>query len=273
MAERHAYPPGVPCWVDTRQPDPHVTMDFYGALFGWEFTGPGAMPGDTPGYYFVARLGSRDVAGVGSAHETAPPTPVWNTYVRVADVRHSAMRVSSAGGEIVVPPLDVPPAGRLAVVADPRGAVFVVWEAHQREGAQLINSPGAWAMSILNTPDPKEAKTFYGAVFGWEADTFGAGADEVTLWRLPGYVGGEPGQPVPRDVVAVMVASNDGVQARWDVNFWVDDADAIAAKAAELGGDIVVPPFDTPVSRDAVIADPQGAVFSVSTAPGAQDPI
>lgn len=123
-------------------------------------------------------------------------------------------------------------------------------------------------MSMLSTRDPDGAKAFYREVFGWETDTFGTGDEEVTIWRLPGYVGGEPAQPVPRDVVAVMIATNGDAPAHWSANFWVDDADVIAAKAAELGGTILVPPFDTPVSRDAVIADPQGAAFSVSTAPG-----
>ena len=269
MAERHTYQPGVPCWVDTWQPDPHAAADFYGAFFGWEFTGSGPMPGAPSGNYFVARLRGCDVAAVGSRPEGAPPKPAWTTYIRVDSADDSATKVSNAGGGIVMQPSDVSPAGRLAVVTDPQGALFSVWEPRQREGAQLVNAPGAWAMSMLNTRDPEGAKGFYGKVFGWETDTFGTGDDEVTLWRLPGYVGGEPEQPVPRDVVAVMLPTNGDVPSHWSANFWVDDADATAAKAADLGGTILVPPFDTPVSRDAVIADPQGAVFSVSTTPGA----
>jgi predicted enzyme related to lactoylglutathione lyase len=88
------------------------------------------------------------------------------------------------------------------------------------------------------------------------------------LYRLDGYVGGEPLQPVPRDVVAVMVNSIEGQGAQWDVNFWVNDADETATRAEELAGRIVVPPFDTAISRDAVISDAQGAIFSVSEVPG-----
>ena len=124
-------------------------------------------------------------------------------------------------------------------------------------------------MSILSFRDPEEAKTFYAAAFGWDSDTFATGDEELMLWRLLGYVGGEPRQPAPRDVVAVMVPTNSDAPAHWGVNFWVDDADATAAKASELGAAIIVPPFITPVSRDALIAAPQGGVFSVSTAPRA----
>jgi predicted enzyme related to lactoylglutathione lyase len=124
-------------------------------------------------------------------------------------------------------------------------------------------------MSVLNCDDPGPTRAFYAAVFGWTGDPFPLGEHEGTLWRLPGYVGGEPEQPVPRDVVAVM-APSFGRPAAWVVNFWVDDADAIAAAAPGLGGTVVAGPFDTSISRDAVIADPAGGVFSVSTAPNSR---
>lgn len=92
----------------------------------------------------------------------------------------------------------------MAVLQDPSGAIFCIWEAGARQGAQLVNEPQAWAMSLLNTRDVGAAKKFYGTLFGWETETFDAGGTEVTLWRLPGYVGGEPDQPVARDVVGAM---------------------------------------------------------------------
>ena len=113
-------------------------------------------------------------------------------------------------------------------------------------------------MSMLATPDPEDAKAFYGYVFGWETETFGT----ATLWRLPGYVGGEPEQPVSRDVVAVMTPGGD--QAAWSVDFWVDDVERTAERAAELGGEVVAPPSGGDVGVSAVLADPQGAAFSVS---------
>jgi predicted enzyme related to lactoylglutathione lyase len=268
MSERDGFYPGVPCWVDTGQPDPDAARKFYGSLFGWTFIGPGDMPGDPPGRYFVAQLRGRDVAGVSSLPVGAPTTPVWSTYIQVASADDSTGKAKSEGGKIITEPFDVPPAGRMAVLADRQGAVFCVWEPRQRKGAQLVNEAGAWAMSALTTEDPDDASTFYKALFGWRTEAFGSGADAVLLYRLDGYVGGEPQQPVPRDVVAAMVNSIEGQGARWDVNFWVNDADETAARAEELGGRIVTSPFDTSISRDAVISDAQGAVISVSEVPG-----
>jgi uncharacterized protein len=124
-------------------------------------------------------------------------------------------------------------------------------------------------MSQLNTRDTEGAKAFYGAVLGWETDTFDMGEGEITLWRVPGYIGGEPEQPVSREVVGVMAPmSGDRFPAagtpHWSVNFWVDDTDAIADRAVRLGGKAVVPPYDALGFREAVLADPQGAAFSVS---------
>jgi uncharacterized protein len=155
---------------------------------------------------------------------------------------------------------------RLAILADPPGAVVGAWQPGGRRGAQVVNEPGAWAWSQLNTSDPDSAKAFYGAVFGWETETFDLGEDSITMWRVPGYVGGEPEQPVARDVVAgMMPAGGDDVPPHWNVDFWVDDVDATAERAAALGGKVVIAPFDTPISRSAALADPQGATFTATT--------
>jgi predicted enzyme related to lactoylglutathione lyase len=250
VSERDSYPPGVPCWVDNLVADPAKAMTFYRELLGWEFDGPG------PGEYYVAKLRGRDVAGVAQA----PPgvSAGWNTYVSVS----SADDTARASARVVVEPFDALPAGRVAAVADPTGAVIGIWEPAERRGCQLVNEPAAYAMSALHTPDPETAAFYYRDLFGWESDEFMPG---VSLFRLPGYVGGEPAQPVPRDVIAVM-AQDDG-PARWSVDFWVADADAAAARVPELGGSVIVPPFDSIPTRQAVLADPFGAVFSVTTAP------
>ncbi len=267
MSERAGYQSGVPCWVDTLAPDPATAMRFYEELFGWEFAGPGEMPGDRPGGYFVARLGDRDVAGVGSQPAGGTP-PAWNTYVRVASLEDAVGRADAGGGTLLAGPVSASPAGRLAVVADPAGAAFGLWEPERRQGAQVINEPSAWSMSLLHTTDPGGAETFYEDLFGWKPEAFDMGGAEGTLWRLPGYVGGEPDQPVPRDVVAAMVpiagGAPGGSRSHWSVNFWIDDADVAAAKAPALGGSVVAPAHDTPGFRNAVLADPHGAVFSVS---------
>jgi uncharacterized protein len=266
MSERDEYPQGVPCWVDNAQPDLDAALRFYGGVFGWEFEGPGEMPGDPPGEYYVARIRGRDVAGISSRPSTDPePNPAWNTYVRVDDADRGVEAVRTAGGSVLVEPFDAPPAGRMAVVADPAGAAFSLWEAGDREGAQIVNEPSAWSMSALSTPDPERAKAFYGAVFGWETEGFDLGGAPVWMWRLPGFVGGEPQQPVPRDVVATMFGGADG-PAAWQPDFWIADADAAAAAAASGGGTVIEPPADVPGVdfRSAVLADPGGASFSIS---------
>jgi uncharacterized protein len=256
MSKRDTYPPGVPCWVDVGAHDVRGALSFYSEVFGWEFKGPGLMP-DHSGQYFVATREGDDIAGVGSL--PLDTLPDWKTYIAVASVHDTAGQASAAGGEVLVPPFEAPPAGRMAVLADSTGAVFAIWEAGERQGAQRINEPGAWAMSVLNTTDPDRAATFYRDLFRWNTEGEG-----FSLCRLPGYVGGEPEQPVPRDVIAVMLAAENGAESHWSVGFWVDDVDATADTASRIGGEVLVPPNDTEIARQAVLADPEGAAFSVS---------
>jgi predicted enzyme related to lactoylglutathione lyase len=256
MSERDGYQPGVPCWVDMLAPDPAAAIGFYKQVLGWEFDGPG------PGRYFVAQTRGRDVAGVGGQPAEGAPV-AWNTYVSVSSVDQAAEAAVAAGGQVLVAPFDALPAGRVAVIADPSGAALCVWEPRDRQGAQLVNEPSAWSMSMLHAGDPDASEAFYRQVFGWESEAFGPPG--VKLFRLPGYVGGEPQQPVPRDVVAVMAPADQ--ESYWSVDFWVDDADSVADAVARLGGSVVAPPSDAAGMRQAVLADPAGAVFSVTTAP------
>ena len=270
MSERDGYEPGVPCWIDTLQPDPEAAMRFTVRSWAGSSKGRAAIPGDSGSEYWVARLRGCDVAGIGSQPaQGGSASTAWSTYVFSDSVVRTAGLARDAGGTVIVEALDVSPAGRLAIIADPSGAPLGIWEPGDRQGAQLVNEPGAWAMSQLNTRDPEGAATFYGEVFGWTTETFEMGEDAITMLKVPGYVGGEPEQPVARDVVATMVSMGEQfpeeVGPHWSVNFWVDDTDAIAERAAELGGGVTAGPFDTPISRDAVISDPQGAVLSVST--------
>jgi uncharacterized protein len=268
LSERDTYPPGVPCWVETLQPHPRAALDFYAQLLGWEFGDPGPMPGALPGEYYVARVKGRDVAGIGSLTDSGGPrVALWNTYIRVESANQAVETAQAAGGKVLIGPVNALPAGRLAVLVDPVGAAFSVWEAHAREGAQLVNEPRTWAMSSLHTTDSERSETFYGSVFGWQAEAISSRGAEVTLWRLPGYVSGDAQQSIPRDVVAVMAPAGDAagpVPPHWNVNFYVDAADATVAHAIGLGGRVIVPPIDTPGFRSAGLADPQGAVFSIS---------
>jgi uncharacterized protein len=261
MSERDGFPNGVPCWVECLTSDPAEIGRFYAAVFGWAIEGPGPMPDRDPAY-FVARLRGRDVAGLAPlppASQYGEVPPVWMTQIRVDDADAIADRVRAAGGTVLAGPMDLPPVGRLVVVQDPGGAGFGAFEPTGRNGAQLVNEPGAWSMSALASPDLATAAAFYRAVFGWEAEEWGG----ITLFRLPGFVGGEPQQPVPRDLVAVGIPTGDG-PARWDVDFWTDDADRVAAVAAERGGRVLAAPHEEAGFRRIVVADPAGATFSAS---------
>lgn len=265
MSRFDSYPAGVPCFVDTITSDLPAVRPFYEGVFGWELIGPGPTQGEPPGEYWVARVDGLEVAAIGTlGGGVATPSPGWTTHVAVTSADASADAVREAGGAIVAEPFDAAPAGRMAVVADPAGAPFILWEAGARHGAQLVNSHSAWAMSALSTPDLEGAAAFYGAVFGWNAEPFEDAGPGVALFRLPGYVGGEPSQPVPRDVVAAAMGGEPGRPALWSVDFWIADAERAADDAARLGGTVVAAPHDAPPFRRAVLAAPDGAVFSVS---------
>jgi predicted enzyme related to lactoylglutathione lyase len=244
MSQRDGYEHGVPSWIAGAHPEPREAAAFYTELFGWD--------ADTRGDHLVCTLRGQDVAGFLPGGE-----PAWRTHVWVESADKTADRAREAGGTVLAEPTDVPGVGRTATLADPAGAVFTVAEPEPHRGAQVVNEPGAWAMSELSTPDTEAANAFYAQVFGWETDAFGL----MTLYRLPGFVGGEPSQPVPRDLVAVGMP---GETPQWGVGFWVDDVDATAERAQELGGAVLQPPQDDAVGRTAVLQDPQGAAFAVS---------
>jgi predicted enzyme related to lactoylglutathione lyase len=276
MTERDGYIPGVPCWIDTSQPDPEAAVEFYSGLFGWEFEN--VMPPESEGIYYIGRIQGGDVAAVSTVPEGAPPMAMWNTYICVESADETAAKVLEAGGRTLTAPFDVMDAGRMAVLADPEGSVFCVWQANQHQGARVVNEHGSLNFNGLNTRDPQAAKAFYGAVFGWQSITLPSGAE---MWTLPGYGDhleadnpglrermSEMGAPAGfEDVVANITPIPDERQdtpPHWDVTFAVDDADAVAEKAGELGGKVIVSPFDVPWARMTVIADPAGATFNAN---------
>jgi uncharacterized protein len=276
MPERDGYIPGVPCWVDTTQPDPQAAASFYEAVFGWELED--MMPPEAPGHYFVARQRGLDVAAISSPPPGTPSGATWNTYIWVESADDAAKRVRGAGGAVLTEPSDVLQAGRMAAFADPEGATLCVWEAKEHRGARLVNEPVSLNFNALHTRDAEAAKRFYGGVFGWQTLRLPAGGE---TWTMPGYgdhleerspglrkmiadVGGPIGF---EDVVAsiIPIADDDATTpARWSVQFSVADADATAARVQELGGSVVTPPFDAPWARLCVLADPQGAAFTAA---------
>jgi predicted enzyme related to lactoylglutathione lyase len=265
------YIPGVPCWIDTAHPDPAAAAAFYGDLFGWQVEN--VMPPDAPGEYFMARLKGEDVAAISGQMEPSPAT--WNSYVWVEDADATAAKVREAGGTVVSEPFDVMDAGRMAACTDREGALFFLWQPGRHRGATLVNEPGTLNFNNLNSRDPDAARAFYGAVFGWDLLELGpTGA----MWALPAYGDfleertpglrarmAEMGAPERfAEVVAGFNRIQDDRPAHWSVTFAVEDADAAAARATELGGRVIVGPLDAPWVRMAVITDPQGAAFTAS---------
>jgi predicted enzyme related to lactoylglutathione lyase len=260
----------VPCWVDVEQPDPGAARRFYGSLLGWSFSD--ALPAEAPGSYWIASLDGRDVAAIAPGSGGA-----WSTYIAVDDADATAALVASHGGAIVSQPCDAGPGGRAATCADPSGASFRLWQARARPGAQLVNAPGTWNFSDLHTDDLERARSFYAAIFGWEADVLDLGdGATAAMWRRPGYgdhleatvdpdirsrqsdVGAPPGF---EDAIAWLVPNAES--PHWHVTFAVADRDEAVAAAERLGA-AVVSAADSEWTRSAEIRDPQGAELTLS---------
>ncbi|MGO1971685.1 MAG: VOC family protein [Propionibacteriaceae bacterium] len=246
MSRTDDHPLGAPAWVDTLQPDPVAAMRFYGPLFGWSFD---AADSGLDSDYAIARLDRDRVAGI---TRTPPGSPVWwRVCVRVDDLGQSLDAAEAAGAARLVDPVDVPAAGRVATLADPTGVPFGLWEAGGLGGVERVDEPNTWQMASLHSPDPEQSAAFYGTVFGWSvAEVPDA---PFAQWRLG-------------DEVVAVLSSTVGlsVPPHWSVNFAVTDVDAFADEARRLGGTALMPPFDTPGFRNAVLADPQGGVFAIS---------
>jgi len=277
MIDRDGYPAGVPCWVDLSQDDPQRAAVFYAGLLGWDVED--TMPAEVPGHYFMATIGGRLVAGIGSRPDVIPAGTGWMTYVWVDRADDAVSRAQELGGSVVMPATDVLDAGRCAVLADPEGAVFAVWEAGRHRGAQAVNEPGTWNFSGLHARDPDAALAFYNGLFGWEANPPDPSMDGTLLLRRPGYgehletlrpgtIQGMADMGAPEgfaDAVAwITPLGDDEVAPHWDVTFAVDDADAAASRAEALGGTVLMPPTDMPWVRMTVLRDPQGAIVTAS---------
>lgn len=251
--DRTSYAPGTPNWVDLGSPDPAASAEFYAGLFGWEVE----VSGPETGNYRMCLVKGRPVAGIGVAEQPGPP--YWTTYIDVDDADAAAAAVTAAGGTVVVPPFEVADFGRMAVFADPTGAAFSVWQPRSHIGAYAVNEPGALCWNELTTREPARARDFYPAVFGWTARESAMGEVTYVEWLL-----GE-------DSIAGMMPMDEtwpaGIPSHWMVYFAVEDTDAAAARAQELGGTVSVPPTDIPIGRFSVLNDPHGAVFSVIALP------
>ena len=246
MSEMTKYDHGVPSWVDIGTPDPKAALAFYSALFGWE----GQDMGEEAGHYTICSKKGLMVAAISPAQDPGPPR--WTTYVNVDDVDAVAEQVPGAGGSVVVEPMTVMTAGRMAIFADVTGAAIAAWQPNEHPGAQLVNEAGAYTWAELATSDLGRSKSFYSAVFGWGW----AGTDDYAEAQVAG-----------RTVAGVMPRPAEmpsEVPDFWQVYFGAADVDADTQKASGLGAGVLVEPREMPgTGRFSVLVDPQGATFAL----------
>ena len=252
MPEVTSYATGQPTWADVTSPDVEAATRFYAELFGWD--GEQDPRPEAGGYTMFTRNGRYVAAASPPPTEGMPPH--WTVYLAADDVDALAERIRDAGGTVLMDPFDVFDSGRMTLASDPAGAVFGVWQADTHVGAQLRGEPGTMNWAEVQTRDRDAALPFYEQVLGYETETadMGGGRGYVLL-----KVGGRPAA----GLIEIEPEWGD-VPSNWSVVFEVEDADAAAAKARELGGAVLREPSDIPeVGRFAVLADPWGAVFQV----------
>lgn len=252
MGARTQYAPGTFSWVDLTTTDQDAAKAFYGALLGWEADD---MPAGEGVVYSMMRVGDAHVAAISpqpDAQRDAGAPPTWNSYVTVASADAAAARAGELGGTVHAPPFDVFDAGRMAVIQDPQGAWFMVWEPKARIGAGLVNAPGALVWNELASPDLDASTAFYSQLFGWSVAPF-PDSEQVYLSIKNGE----------RSNGGIRETTPPGTPPYWLVYFGVDDLDASLDRLRELGGTVHAGPIDIQMARIAVVADPQGAVFAL----------
>jgi hypothetical protein len=250
--EKHA--PGTFCWIELGTTDQSSAKNFYSALFGWASADFPMGPND---YYTMFQLGGGEAGAAYNMRpeERAMVPPHWNLYIAVTSADDAARRAAELGGKVVQAPFDVMTFGRMAVIQDPTGAFFCVWESKQHAGTTVAHEPGTLCWADLSTPDQNRAKQFYESLFGWklapgEKDTSGY----LHIKAGEEFIGGVP--------PASMRDAN--IPPHWLLYFLVTDCDASTAKAKQLGGRELMPAMSMEgVGRFSVVADPQGAVFSL----------
>ncbi|MEV7084367.1 VOC family protein [Streptomyces sp. NPDC093085] len=243
--------PGTPCWVSLMVHGLAATEEFYGALFGWEFEpGPQQL-----GPYVRGLLDGKEVAGIGQLPPDRRLPIAWMPYLATDDADRTAETIRSCGGTVGVGPLDAASAGRMAIASDPAGAVFGIWQAAGHLGTAVAGPPGTPVWNELITRETSYVGKFYEAVFGYDVESVvSADLDLLTL-RLAG-----------RPVAALHGVGRPRARERgahWMTYFEVADADAAARLVQELGGQVLQQPREGAYGRQATVADPEGAVFTI----------
>jgi uncharacterized protein len=254
MATVDGFVPGDFCWIELATSNQNAGKSFYSVLFGWTVRDVPMGPDDV---YTLLELGGRIAAGAFAIKpsESATVPPHWHLYIAVASADEAAKKAVELGGKVMEGPFDVGDRGRAALLQDPTGAFFSVWQAKQRIGLGVTGEPGAFCWADLSTPDPARAKTFYEGLFGWKLKP-GEGKESGYLHIVNGenYIGGVP--------PARQSAGN--VPPHWLIYFAVGDVDKTFQRAKEMNARIMLRPMDVEgVGRVAMLADPQGAVFAL----------
>jgi uncharacterized protein len=252
MSERTKYSPGTFSWADLSTTDQDAAKQFYGQLFGWEAVDSPVGDGVV---YSMMQLGGKPAAGIGPQPEQqrdAGVPPMWNSYVTVESADAAADRAQKLGATVHAPAFDVMDVGRMAVIQDPQGGFFMVWQPKLHIGANVVNAAGALSWNELATPDVEASANFYGELFGWKYETY-------------------EGMPMQYKVIQTADGnSNGGLREAteheptyWLAYFGTDNIEDGMTSATELGAKTLVPATDIGMGQIGVLQDPQGAVFAL----------
>ncbi len=247
--------PGTFCWVELATSQTDAAKEFYKKLFDWTTAD---VPMGPDQFYTMFKIDDKEIAGgykQGDMEKGIPPH--WNAYVYVMNANEIAAKVTSLGGKVIVPPFDAMESGRMAVLQDPEGAFFHIWQPKKHEGTRFNNRPGTFCWIELCAHDDVKERDFYSKLFGWTYKVEMMGAEPYTVFMQDGVnVGGL--MKMPKEWASMPAA--------WGTYFAVADCDKSAALVKSLGGKVLHEPSDIPgIGRFAVVQDPQGAFFSIMT--------
>jgi len=246
--------PGEPTWMDLATPDLDKAKAFYNAVFGWDYFDTGA----DFGHYNFALSQGRNAAGISQMQPGFPMPSAWTIYFSTADAAADVARVAQLGGQVIADVMEIGTSGKMAICADPTGAVFGLWEANEHVGAGVENEHGGMSWHEVATRDLNAARAFYGELFNLAPNKM-EGMEYYIMQHGDDMICG----------VMQMDENWEGIPPHWMGYFTVDDTDAAIERAVAAGGKVMVPAFDMPYGRMAVIADPMGATFSIVKPPAA----
>ena len=254
MQELPNQKPGSFCWIELGTTTAGAAKDFYKQLFGWDYQD---HPMGPAGVYTIIQLNGKDVGGLYelSSEMLQQGLPShWLSYISVTNADEATAQAIAAGGSVMKEPFDVGPNGRMAVIQDPTGPVFALWQATGHPGSGVYGEKGALCWNELGTGDTQKAGDFYKILFGWETEVL-SGPMEYTIFKNNGQgIGGM------YEITPMM----GPMPPHWMVYFAVNDCDGTVQKTSDAGGTVIRPAEDIPnIGRFAILQDPTSAVFAI----------